>query len=184
MNPSPENLSSIKMGMDKTDFHRRYWISNQSFTLAEIAMNYPRFIDMPYLIDREFEKMFPNKTDIFLRKWHATMVPKLLKLAALEGKDEPPEAESAESKCYRALKMLTHYLPPTVSGRSKGWTKCSIKSALSYMLDIKQPGTSFHDLLETTDPALVMQPCLEEGLTCSLDKLFKSYWVSCLFGKV
>lgn len=39
--------------------------------------------------------MFPNKMDIFLRKWDATMVPKLLKLAALEGKDEPPELESA-----------------------------------------------------------------------------------------
>ncbi|XP_072772028.1 uncharacterized protein [Nerophis lumbriciformis] len=183
MKPCPENLSSLKMGMDKTYFHRRYWISNQSPTLAEIVENYPYFIDMPYLIDREFEKMFPNKTDIFLRKWDATMVPKLLKLAALEGKDEPPEAESAESKCYRAVVLKWGYMYPW------GYLK---------------PGTSFHDLLQTTDPAPVMQPHLvsighrsttstqyvivaandyvviplqEEDLTCSLDKLFKLYWL-------
>lgn len=52
MKPSPENLSSIKMGMDKTYSHRRYWISNQSPTLAEIVENYPRFVDMPYLVSQ------------------------------------------------------------------------------------------------------------------------------------
>lgn len=50
MKPSPDNISSIKMGMDKTYSHRRYWISNQSPTLAEIVENYPRFIDMPFLV--------------------------------------------------------------------------------------------------------------------------------------
>ena len=39
--------------------------------------------------------MFPEKGDIFLRKWEATMVPKLLKLAALERNEEPLEVESA-----------------------------------------------------------------------------------------
>lgn len=50
MKPTPENRSSIRMGMDKTYTHRRFWISSQSPTLAEIVENYPRFIDMPYLV--------------------------------------------------------------------------------------------------------------------------------------
>lgn len=50
MKPTPENRSSIKMGMDKTYIHRRYWISSESPTLAEIVGNYPRFVDMPYLV--------------------------------------------------------------------------------------------------------------------------------------
>lgn len=52
MKPSPENLSSIKMGMDKTYSYQRYWISNQSPTLAEIVENCPRFVDMPYLVSQ------------------------------------------------------------------------------------------------------------------------------------
>lgn len=52
MKPTPENVSTIKMGMDKTCSHRRYWISNQSPTLAEIMGNYPCFIDMPYLVSQ------------------------------------------------------------------------------------------------------------------------------------
>ncbi|XP_062339698.1 uncharacterized protein LOC134038103 [Osmerus eperlanus] len=205
MKPTPENLSSIKMGMEKTYAHRRFWITSQSPTVADIFEHYPRFIDMPYLIDKDFGEMFPGKADLFLRKWEATIVPKLLKLAALEKNVEgPPQPESAESKCFTALKMLTHYLPPTASGRSQGWSKCSVKSALSYILDVKPTGTSINSLLESPETATtVNQPCLvslghpssavqyviiaatdrvviplqDEGLTCSLDKLFKLYWV-------
>ncbi|XP_063041098.1 uncharacterized protein LOC134435998 [Engraulis encrasicolus] len=137
MKPTPENRSSIKMGMDKTYTHRRYWISSQSPTLAEIVEHYPRFIDMPYLIDSEFARMFPDKADAFLRKWEPTIVPKLLKLACLEKKEDYTEDESAESSSFRALRMLVQYLPPTASGRSKGWTKCSVKAAMAYMLEIK-----------------------------------------------
>lgn len=39
--------------------------------------------------------MFPDKGDAFLRKWEPTIVPKLLKLAALEKKEESTEDESA-----------------------------------------------------------------------------------------
>lgn len=39
--------------------------------------------------------MFPEKVDVFLRKWEPSIVPKLLKLAALERKEESPEDESA-----------------------------------------------------------------------------------------
>ncbi|XP_063052380.1 uncharacterized protein LOC134467739 [Engraulis encrasicolus] len=150
MKPTPENRSSIKMGMDKTYTHRRYWISSQSPTLAEIVEHYPRFIDMPYLIDSEFARMFPDKADAFLRKWEPTIVPKLLKLACLEKKEDYTEDESAESSSFRALRMLVQYLPPTASGRSKGWTKCSVKAAMAYMLEIKPMGTSITSLLQTS----------------------------------
>lgn len=50
MRPSPENLASIKMGMKKTFSNRRLWIQSQSPTVAEIFQQYPRFVDMPYLV--------------------------------------------------------------------------------------------------------------------------------------
>ncbi|ROL08905.1 hypothetical protein DPX16_5241 [Anabarilius grahami] len=49
MKPSPENLNSIKVGMEKTYSNRRLWFANKSPSLKEIFEEYPRFVDMPYL---------------------------------------------------------------------------------------------------------------------------------------
>lgn len=50
MKPSPENLTTIKVGMEKTYTSRRLWIANKSPTVDEIFEQYPRFADMPYLV--------------------------------------------------------------------------------------------------------------------------------------
>ncbi|XP_034406542.1 uncharacterized protein LOC117742958 isoform X2 [Cyclopterus lumpus] len=111
-------------------------------------------------LDAEFGKMFPGKEDLFLWKWEGHIVTKLLKVAALKNYPDvlPAGEESDESLCFRALQMLTHYLPPTVSGRAKGWTKCSVKSALSYIVDIKPTGTSIPSLLEGSPEGAVGVP--------------------------
>ena len=46
MKPTPENHSSIKMGMEKTYAHRRFWITSQSPTVADIFEHSHRFLDM------------------------------------------------------------------------------------------------------------------------------------------
>nr|XP_023681993.1 uncharacterized protein LOC111851367 isoform X2 [Paramormyrops kingsleyae] len=121
LRPSPENLASIKMGMEKTFTSRRLWITSKSPTVTDIFQQYPRFVDLPYLLDEEFGKIYPGKKDLFLRKWEGYIVPKLLKVATLENETSVhPDEESDESRCFRALQLLTHYLPPTSSGRAKG----------------------------------------------------------------
>ena len=50
MRPSPENLVSIKMGMEKTFTNRMPWITSKSPTVAEFFQQYPRFVDLPYLV--------------------------------------------------------------------------------------------------------------------------------------
>ncbi|KAG5277941.1 hypothetical protein AALO_G00093100 [Alosa alosa] len=99
----------------------RLWIAARHPTL-EVFAEFPRFVDMPYMnLERCFlEKLF------FIRKWEgmSTSEP----AAAL-----PPVPEDDVS-CYRALHKLVHLLPPTASGRGKGNTKCSVKSALGYLL--------------------------------------------------
>ena len=54
MRPSPENLASIKMGMEKTFNNRRLWITTQSPTVEEIFHQYPRFVDLPYLVSFQY----------------------------------------------------------------------------------------------------------------------------------
>ncbi|XP_029908663.1 uncharacterized protein LOC115360137 isoform X2 [Myripristis murdjan] len=187
--------------MEKTFTHRRFWISTKRPTAEEIFQQYPRFIDLPYLFDVEFGRMFPGKEDLFLRKWEGHFVPKLLKVATLE--NDPNLLSAGEES--DALQLLTHYLPPTASGRAKGWTKCSVKSALSHILDMKPTGTSISSLLEGSlgaavgdhqpklvclgDPRSTAQyiivakndkvaiPLQDQGLTCAIDKLFKMLWV-------
>lgn len=201
MKPSPENLNTIKVGMEKTYTSRRLWIVNKSPTVNEIFEQYPRFADMPYLLDMEFEKMFPGKGELFSLKWVGNIVPKLLKMSSMKDPTVFPASNSNDESCYRALQMLTELLPPTASGRGKGWAKCSVKSAITYLLDIKQTGTMLLDnsqrIVENLQPHLVCLgspsmeaqyiivasndkvtiPLEDNNLTCAIDKLFKLYWV-------
>ncbi|KAK5866618.1 hypothetical protein PBY51_020794 [Eleginops maclovinus] len=148
--------------------------------------------------------MFPGKADIFIRKWEGTIVPKILKMSTSEPAAALPPVPEDDVSCYRALHKLVHLLPPTASGRGKGNTKCSVKSALGYLLDIKPTGTSISSVLNNPpdrpvehrqphlvcigDPSTSAQyiivaendklaiPLKDNGLTCALDKLFKMIW--------
>ncbi|XP_055059369.2 uncharacterized protein [Misgurnus anguillicaudatus] len=201
MKLSPENFNTINVGMEKTYTSRRLWIANKSPGVKNIFEQYPCFVDMPYLFDTEFGKMFPGKVDLFLRKWEGNIVPKLLKMYAMK---HPAIPASNDESCYIALQMLTQLLPPTASGRAKGWAKCSVKSAITYLLDIKQDETSNPSLLDSSQRIMenhqphivcvgspsttaqyfivaeneeVIIPLEDSNLTCAVDKLFKMYWV-------
>lgn len=63
---------------------RRSWIAKRSPSLSETFEEYPRFLDMPTLLDTEFGKMFEGKGDLFLRRWEATIIPKLKAIAIME----------------------------------------------------------------------------------------------------
>ncbi|XP_056441039.1 uncharacterized protein LOC130378170 [Gadus chalcogrammus] len=200
-----ENLSTIKEAMDKTYASRRLWIAARHPTLEEFFAEFPRFVDMPYMFDTEFGKMFPGKDDMFIRKWEGTIIPKILKMSTSEPAAALTPVPEDDVSCYRALHKLVHLLPPTASGRGKGNTKCSVKSALGYLLDIKPTGTSISSVLNNPpdrpvehrqphlvcigDPSASAQyiivaendklaiPLKDNGLTCAIDKLFKMIWV-------
>ncbi|XP_028449633.1 uncharacterized protein LOC114565647 isoform X2 [Perca flavescens] len=126
LRPSAENMSSIKSAMQKTFTWRRSWISKHSPTMEKILQEYPRFLDIPTLLDTEFGKMHQGKGDLFLRRWEASIMPKLKAVAARE-KDE---------KCYIMLVVLTHLLPPIAASR------CSVKSAITQLVDFVPAGST------------------------------------------
>ncbi|XP_032406326.1 uncharacterized protein LOC116711062 isoform X1 [Xiphophorus hellerii] len=201
LRPSSENLSVIKSGMEKTFTQRRAWITRESPTLAEILREYPRFMDMPSLLDSEFGRLTGEKTDLFLRRWETNIMPKLRVVAAMEpglstllrGFENMTEEEA----CYRTLVVLTHLLPP-VSGR-----QCSVKDTITHLLDFVPTGTRIASLCNDSatsstnhQPQLIcisnlrsskqyvivakndkVTIPLDDGLTCAVDKLFKLYWV-------
>ncbi|KAL7852460.1 hypothetical protein SRHO_G00182450 [Serrasalmus rhombeus] len=87
LRPSTDNISSIKAAMQKTFTWRRSWIAKHSPSLSEIFEEYPRFLDMPTLLDTEFGKMYEEKGDLFLRRWEATIIPKLKAIGIMETGD-------------------------------------------------------------------------------------------------
>ncbi|XP_042077657.1 uncharacterized protein LOC102290724 [Haplochromis burtoni] len=133
LRPSAENLPTIMSGMEETYTSRRAWISKDSPTAAEIFREYPRFLDMPSLLDLEFGKLTGGKVDLFLRKWEASIIPKLKSVAALETRMSSLlkdfEEKTEDEACYTALVVLTHLLPPV------GASRCSLKSAITHLVD-------------------------------------------------
>ncbi|KAK5880603.1 hypothetical protein CesoFtcFv8_023614 [Champsocephalus esox] len=87
LRPSAENISSIKSAMQKTFTSRRSWISKHPPTMNQIFQEYPRFSDIPTLLDTEFENIFDGKGDLFIRRWEASIMPKL-KAVAAKGKGD------------------------------------------------------------------------------------------------
>ncbi|KAK9523395.1 hypothetical protein VZT92_019790 [Zoarces viviparus] len=170
--------------------------------MEEIFQGSPRFLDIPTLLDTEFSKIYEGKGDLFLRRWEASIMPKLKAVAAREKGDiasvvEGMEEQTDDEKCYTMLVVLTRLLPPVAASR------CSVKSAITRLLDYVPVGSTIASLYNASqDPAQSTQPqlaCignlrggsqqyvivaksdkiaipLDEGLTCSVDKLFKLYW--------
>ncbi|KAG9278024.1 hypothetical protein AMEX_G6002 [Astyanax mexicanus] len=107
--------------MQKTFTWRRSWIAKHSPSLSEIFEEYLRFLDMPTLLDTEFGKMFEGKGDLFLRRWEATIIPKLKAIAIMETGDlaslKDMENQNEDEKCYTMLVVLTHLLPPVAMSR-------------------------------------------------------------------
>ncbi|XP_039465388.1 uncharacterized protein LOC120438889 isoform X1 [Oreochromis aureus] len=189
-------------GMEETYTSRRAWISKDSHTAAEIFREYSRFLDMPSLLDLEFGKLTGGKMDLFLRKWEAGIIRKLKSVAALETRMSSLlkdfEEKTEDEACYTALVVLTHLLPLV------GASRCSLKSAIAYLVDFALPGTCIASLCSdpeasptTHQPQLIcigdlksatrqyvivakndkVTIPLNDGLTCAVDKLFKLYWV-------
>ncbi|XP_052001110.1 uncharacterized protein LOC127656701 [Xyrauchen texanus] len=142
MRPSPENSSSIKTAIDQTFSYRRRWITTKSPTVGQIFKEYPRFLDMPALVDIEFSKMTDGKEDMFIKKWEGTIIPKLKEIASFEKKMyirhllEKADNQQDDELCYTMLRILVHLLPPTASGRSVAGSKCCVNSAISYLLEL------------------------------------------------
>ncbi|KAK5862956.1 hypothetical protein PBY51_000021 [Eleginops maclovinus] len=203
LRPTSENIPSIKSAMEQTYNSRRSWISKDSPSIGDIFEKYPRFLDMPSLLDVEFGKMTDGKSDQFIRKWEASIIPKLKAVAAKEkgvvaSLIEQLDDQTDDEKCYTFLTVLTHLLPPMPGSR------CSVKSAISFLVHFVQSGTNFTSLCTTdtemesrTQPLVVCIGNLKsptrqyvitarndrvtipvaDGLTCAIDKLFKLYWV-------
>ncbi|CAI5661484.1 unnamed protein product [Oreochromis niloticus] len=167
-------------GMEETYTSRRAWISKDSPTAAEIFREYPRFLG--YSLNTKSGGL--GVWQAYRRK-DGSLFTKMGSQYHSEAHPPPP-------------RVLTHLLPPV------GPSRCSLKSAITHLVDFALPGTSIAsfcsdpeasstthqpqlicigDLKSATRQYIIVAKNdkvtipLNEAHTCVVDKLFKLYWV-------
>ncbi|CAL8253596.1 unnamed protein product [Boreogadus saida] len=133
-------LRNLRRDMEESQ--RRYRRKNKTCGTVTLTLT-SSMANTDEDLDLDFDKQFEGKADLFLRKWETNIIPKLMKVAALEMSEdlENPSTtgnNSDDMLCFKALQVLTHLLPPTASVRGAGWSRCSVKSAISYLMDFVQ----------------------------------------------
>nr|XP_023691406.1 uncharacterized protein LOC111856031 isoform X2 [Paramormyrops kingsleyae] len=140
--PLTKNLPTIRAAMECTFAARRKWMSSERPSMGAVLAEYPRFLDVPSMIDLEFEKMFPGKGDAFLSKWSSHVVPRVRQIAEREGPPEVAEllqqaSSQPEDSCtLTMLKVLVLLLPPSGTGRASQATKSASRHTIHYLVDL------------------------------------------------
>ncbi|XP_072168569.1 uncharacterized protein [Diadema setosum] len=76
--PSPDNVTLIKSKFKETFPHRKEEIRKGRLTIAEVLIRYPRYQDMPSLIDLDFQLEFGHRCDNLVSSWRHDLLPKIM----------------------------------------------------------------------------------------------------------
>ncbi|XP_073349133.1 uncharacterized protein [Pagrus major] len=164
--------SVVKEKMRATFDHRQKLVHDHDATSSVLDV-FPRFLDVPGLIDQDFSMMFGDEVSgKFLAKWPSFFKQKVIKecqslphnqyveelLAALD-----PEAENdfGWDSHISALLLLLHLLPPTSRGH-KRTAKISSAQAAHHLVRFLKEGASLTTFLEKVDTRQPFLLCIGE----------------------
>nr|XP_040016269.1 uncharacterized protein LOC120807889 isoform X1 [Gasterosteus aculeatus aculeatus]XP_040037528.1 uncharacterized protein LOC120822168 [Gasterosteus aculeatus aculeatus] len=119
---------------------------------------FPRFLDVPGLIDEDFSMMFGDEvSQKFLSKWSTFFKPNITDCKTAKNMDEllsATESETEENNGWdsdmSSILLLLHLLPPTSRGQKKT-TKISSAQATSRLVRYLKEGASIPTFLESVD---------------------------------
>ncbi|XP_077939789.1 uncharacterized protein LOC144389513 [Gasterosteus aculeatus] len=119
---------------------------------------FPRFLDVPGLIDQDFSMMFGDEvSQKFLSKWSTFFKPNITDCKTAKNMDELLSATESESEDNNgwdsdlsSILLLLHLLPPTSRGQKKT-TKISSAQATSRLVRYLTEGASIPTFLESVD---------------------------------
>ncbi|XP_071838876.1 uncharacterized protein [Apostichopus japonicus] len=151
MPPTHENHAKHRQYLKDTFNFRRAIIEGpSSLTITDIVNQYPRFQDMPELINLEFQMMYPERCDNFITKWETCFREKIIAL----GEAEYPAVQGL-IKNYKdgnrdicALSVLTYMLHRSVNltkGKSGKTSSSSRADALQYLIQNVPEGTDVEE---------------------------------------
>ncbi|CAL8348271.1 uncharacterized protein LOC115556062 isoform X2 [Gadus morhua] len=153
--------SVVKEKMRATFEYRQKLVHDQDATSSVFDV-FPRFLDIPGLIDQDFSLMFGDEVSgKFLAKWPSCFKPKVIR----ESQSLPfslhveelragcnPETENDHGwdSDMSALLLLLHLLPPTSRGHKKT-VKISAAQAEDHLVRFVKHGASLTTFLEKVD---------------------------------
>ncbi|PIK43795.1 hypothetical protein BSL78_19360 [Apostichopus japonicus] len=151
MPPTHENHAKHRQYLKDTFNFRRAIIEGpSSLTITDIVNQYPRFQDMPELINLEFQMMYPERCDNFITKWETCFREKIIAL----GEAQYPAVQGL-IKNYKdgnrdicALSVLTYMLHRSVNltkGKSGKTSSSSRADAMQYLIQNVPEGTDVEE---------------------------------------
>ncbi|XP_072176026.1 uncharacterized protein [Diadema setosum] len=203
--PSPDNVTLIKSKFKETFPHRKEEIQKGGLTITEVLIRYPRFQDMPSLIDLDFQLEFGHRCDNLVTSWRHDLLPKIMAVgrsnssAAVSNIIKRSEQGNAD---LCALQILCHLLPASNAISCKKGSKKSSESrsaAVGHLFQHEPVGTDVAGYAERkpekltqpfllclgpdTDPQqfflILDRKCVPAGgnVVAAFDRLFKAFYV-------
>ncbi|XP_038063146.1 uncharacterized protein LOC119733851 [Patiria miniata] len=198
------NKTAVTKAMAQSAPNRRAWINAEEPFLSVILQKYPRFMDMPELIDQDFKAIFSDPADNLLQKWanHAQM---LLTYASTCKQERVVKVhQDFRAQTSRKTEELTALygflvllrLLPSYNTKAKGRVSCEdVDRLLVKFFEVNVPlEETLHDKT-TKQPTLVVlgtKSSMEQillkieefgfhlpstNITAAVDLLFKSHYI-------
>ncbi|CAL9706546.1 unnamed protein product [Knipowitschia caucasica] len=157
----------VKEKMSRTLVYRQKLLHNPENS-ADILSLFPRFLDIPGLIDQDFSSLFGDATSAkMLEKWTTYFQPKVVtqgrgltptaEVQDLIQNAEATEVDDGWDSDMSSILLLVHLLPPSSQGRKRPG-KISARQACDHLVKFIKIGTSIQGHLDNISESL--QPYL------------------------
>ncbi|XP_060760435.1 uncharacterized protein LOC132870679 isoform X2 [Neoarius graeffei] len=155
----------------KATFEHRQKLVHDPDTSMDVLDIFPRFLDIPGLIEQDFLALFGEETSgKFLAKWPTFFRPHIIEdakglvstahvedlLCSAQGDGDRGWDSDIASLC-----LLLHLIPPTSKGHKKA-AKVSALQAEDYLVKYMQIGTSMQIFLSRLEPSQPFMLCIGE----------------------
>ncbi|XP_059417045.1 uncharacterized protein LOC132152250 [Carassius carassius] len=164
------DVSVVKDKMMATFQYRQTLVQDQQNS-ATVLDVFPRFLDIPGLIDQDFTMMFGEEVSgRFLAKWPTYFKPRLLADCKNRTSNEHVEEllsaqqnsnESGWDSDLSIILLLVHLLPPTSKGHKKS-AKISSYQAVKHVARYLKIGASVEAFLGSLEPGQPFLLCVGE----------------------
>eukprot|EP00057_Strongylocentrotus_purpuratus_P028446 XP_011682920.1 PREDICTED: uncharacterized protein LOC583934 isoform X2 [Strongylocentrotus purpuratus] len=193
--------NTVRAAMAKCSTSRHAWIQDQKPFMKDILQRYPRYRDMPDLVQQDFQEIYPDASDSLLKKWDGHAMALLAYASTCrEGKEindeyhALPKTRQEHTQLFGFL-VLMKFLP-SYNTKGKGRvSQADMEHCIVHFHDVHRPVTECLKDTATRRPSLLVKgtknnveeiflqieeyacPLHTPNIVNAFDILFKSYYV-------
>ncbi|XP_063039821.1 uncharacterized protein LOC134435017 isoform X2 [Engraulis encrasicolus] len=156
--------------MQETAVYRAQWIrNNEAKTVPDIIAEFPRLVDTPGMLSRDFSILHPDKCSKLTERWNLLCAEKIICLAKKEKADLPSNVDnlSTERRGELALQLLPRLIPLAPYKVGKKVSRPSKRECQKAFIDEKPVGTNLAEYLSQTKTEYPFVLMLGDSHQCS-----------------